>query len=75
MSDLRTFITDLSEVNEILLIGSDEWLPVRSIEDGYWKMTSGTERSKGGPGRRGWIITTRDGETVWTTSASIAGVR
>jgi len=60
------------EVSEVLLRGDHDWLPVSSLETGLWHLHDG---SKSDRGRRGWIITTTEGERICVSVTGIEGVR
>ena len=66
----------LSDIQAILLNGESRWLEIKSLEEGYFRIGySDGEQSHGGPGRRGLIATTWDGEQVFFTQGQIVGAR
>ncbi len=59
-------------VREVLLRGETEWLPVRSMQSGHWRLEDGTPGERG---KRGWIITLDDGEIIFLGVTAIEGLR
>mgnify|MGYP000105312020 CR=1 FL=1 len=63
---------DPEEVTEVLLRGDHDWLSVASMETGWWRLHDGSQSDRG---KRGWIITTTDGERICVGVTGIEGVR
>ena len=72
---MATLELDLSEVTGILLAGDSRWLEIESIRQGYFKLKMDGDNGRGGPGKRGLIATTVDGEEIFFTQGQIVGAR
>ena len=72
---MATLELDLSEVTEILLAGDSRWLEIESIEQGFFRLKMDGDNGRGGPGKRGLIATTTDGEQIFFTQGQIVGAR